>query len=384
MSWWTVAFAVSLGAIVGACSSSEASPESNGSSTDAAAGPGIDASNNDSGSVPDSNGVPSDATQPPKQGTVCVVSNQVGSIDEHSFMGRAWLGAQQARDQHGWKAHLQQPAKADDDGFGEAIEACIGTQHADLIVSAGILLQKATEAAASKHATQKFQILDQSLTADHDNVWVQVYDANEAAFLAGYLAAAVSVTAKVATFGGISSRPVTDIMDGFVLGVEYYNTNKPAKVQVMGWDPRAKTGVFITDVVDRTKGKSATEQFLSKGVDIVMPVAGAAGFGAADAMKVASTATSKKWVIGSETDWTQRADYADVVLTSVTKMPDKSVLSAVKAIMDDTFSGGAKLSTLKNDEVGLGTMASVVSQKVQDELSQIKQGIAGGTIKTKP
>ena len=84
----------------------------------------------------------------------------------------------------------------------------------------------------------------------------QVYATNQAAFLAGYLAAGMSKTGVIGTFGGINiGGPVTDFMDGFVWGADYYNKEKGTKVKVLGWDPAKKDGVFVGDFNSIDKGK---------------------------------------------------------------------------------------------------------------------------------
>ena len=61
------------------------------------------------------------------------------------------------------------------------------------------------------------------------NLWTQVYATDQAAFLAGYAAAAASNTGKVGVFGGVDIPQVTDFMDGFALGVEYYIRSGPGR-----------------------------------------------------------------------------------------------------------------------------------------------------------
>ena len=63
-----------------------------------------------------------------------------------------------------------------------------------------------------------------------------IYDTAQGAFLAGYLAAGTTETGKVATYGGAEIPTVTIFMDGFADGVEYYNEQKGADVEVLGWD----------------------------------------------------------------------------------------------------------------------------------------------------
>jgi len=80
-------------------------------------------------------------------------------------------------------------------------------------------------------------------------------------------------------------------------------------------------------------------------------------------------------------------EYRDIVLTSIMKNLDVSVVRAVKAIQDGTFSGGEHIGTLETGEVDLAPFHqfdSLISAKVKAELEQIKADIIAGKIKTKP
>jgi basic membrane protein A len=114
-------------------------------------------------------------------------------------------------------------------------------------------------------------------------------------------------------------------------------------------------------------------------------VAGAAvGSGALFAVKSHGSA----YTIGVDTDWAvSEPTYADIILTSVMKNFDVSVIRAVKAIEDGTFSGGVHMGTLETGEVGLAPFHefdSLISDEVKAELGQIKEKIISGEIKTKP
>jgi basic membrane protein A len=74
----------------------------------------------------------------------------------------------------------------------------------DLILTVGYLLGPATAGAAQAHPEQKFEILDFAYDPVLPNVWAQVYSTDQAAFMAGYVAASVTKTGKVGTFGGVS------------------------------------------------------------------------------------------------------------------------------------------------------------------------------------
>ena len=58
-------------------------------------------------------------------------------------------------------------------------------------------------------------------------------------FLGGYLAAAMTQTGTLATFGGDKIPTVTIFMDGFSHGIAYYNPQKGTDVELLGWDKEA-------------------------------------------------------------------------------------------------------------------------------------------------
>ena len=74
------------------------------------------------------------------------------------------------------------------------------------------------------------------------NVYGLQFDTAQGGFLAGYLAAGMTKTGKVATYGGLKIPPVTIFMDGFWDGVQYYNQQKGKNVQVLGWDETTQKG----------------------------------------------------------------------------------------------------------------------------------------------
>ena len=91
----------------------------------------------------------------------------------------------------------------------------------------------------------------------------------------------MSETGAVCTFGGLAIPPVTDFMVGFTYGVDYYNTQKGADVQVLGWDNAAQDGTFTGNFEFTDDGRRFAEVFFDEGCDVIMPVAGPVGLGSA-------------------------------------------------------------------------------------------------------
>ena len=174
-------------------------------------------------------------------------------------------------------------------------------------------------------------------------------------------------------------------MDGFVLGVRYYNQKNGTNVEVLGWDPEKHTGLFVGNFCCAVEGRQLTKQLLDQGADIILPVAGTnVGSGAAYAVKSHGSA----YLIGVDTDWVvTRPEYANIILTSIVKNFDVSVVQTVKAIQANTFTGGVQVGTLETGEVSLAPfhgLEALISTKVKADLEQITKDIISGKIKTKP
>ncbi len=141
----------------------------------------------------------------------------------------------------------------------------------------GSLMGDATKAAAKAHPSQKFAIVDYAYTPPLSNVNALVFNTAQDAFQGGYLAAGMTKTGKVATFGGQKLPTVTIYMDGFWDGVQYYNQKHGKNVQVLGWNEKTQNGSFTGDFTNQTKGQTLTQTFISEGADIIFPVAGNVG-----------------------------------------------------------------------------------------------------------
>jgi len=311
--------------------------------------------------------------------TVGMVTD-IGGIDDKSFNALAWDGVQRAEDELGVEgSYLESNQQTD---YATHLTQYIN-QNTDLIVTVGFLLADATQQFANDNPDTSFAIVDFAFDPPIDNVRGLTFSTDEAGFLAGYVAAAATQTGSVATFGGIKIPTVTVFMVGFESGVEYYNAENGTDVQVLGWDTDEGTGLFVGNFESTEDGRSAGEDFLNEGADVIMPVAGPVGLGTAQAVQASGDA----WVIGVDADWTATApEYEDIILTSVLKLIDNAVFDTIEAASSDDFQGfqGENyVGTLENEGVGLADVADgAVDQAVLDELETIRQGIIDGEIDT--
>jgi basic membrane protein A len=247
------------------------------------------------------------------------------------------------------------------------------------VLTVGFELADATLAEATANPDVHFAIVDE--VVDAPNVKPIVFDTAQAAFLAGYLAAGVSKTGIVGTFGGGNQPPVTLFMDGFVDGVAMYNDKHTADVQVLGWNKDAQDGSFTGDFEDVNKGKALAQSFIDLGADIILPVAGQVGQGAA-AAAIETPGVSIIWV-DNDGYVTLPTQFQSVVLTSVLKNTSAAVVEAIGADLDGNFDNEPFVGTLKNGGVEIAEFhdqSALVSVELADEIEQIRSAIIAGII----
>ncbi len=311
--------------------------------------------------------------------TACQVTD-TGGIDDAGFNQTAWKGVEDTMAAHGIDGRfLESQAESD---YEANLNSLLGGD-CDVIITVGFLMGDSTAAAAKANPEQKFSIVDFAYDPAIPNVLGQVYATDQAAFLAGYLAAGMSKTGVLGTFGGINIPPVTVFMDGFVHGANYYNAQKGTDVTVLGWNPESGEGLFTGNFDSLDDGRAFAQNLYDEGADIVMPVAGPVGLGSAALADELGTDQLK--IIGVDADQALTdSEKADVYLTSVLKRMDSTVQASIEAVMNDTFEGGVIVGDLANDGVSLApfhAFEEAVPAELRAELEAIKAGIIDGSIK---
>jgi basic membrane protein A len=303
-----------------------------------------------------------------------------GGIDDKSFNASAWAGLQEAKTQapNVDPKYVASTAEAD---YEPNLRGFV-TKKCNFILSVGGLMGDSTKKVAEANPTSQFGIVDSGSSGA--NVYPMQFATHQASFLAGYLAAGYSKSGKVATFGGLKIPPVTIFMDGFADGVAYYNKAKSKNVQVLGWDKAKQNGSFSEDFASPAKGKALANTFVAQGADIVFPVAGGTGLGAADVAKGSGGKVSIIWV--DQDGCKSAAQYCDVFLTTVVKNITDAVETAVVAGATGQALAASPgyLGTLENDGVSLAPynqFDSKVDAALKAEVDKLKTDIIAGTVK---
>jgi len=313
----------------------------------------------------------------------CMVSD-AGGFEDKSFNQSGAEGLDRASAELGVEeVKVESSAETD---YTPNIDSLV-QQDCNLIFGVGFLLEDPVQAAAEANPDMNFALVDSAFSApDFSPVTLKnakplLFNTQEAAFLAGYVAAGVSKTGTVATFGGMQLPSVSIFMDGFVDGVAQYNTDSGTTVKVLGWDKAAQTGSFTGDFDNQANGQNLANGFIQQGADIIMPVAGPVGLGAAAAAKTAGNTL----IIGVDADWFETApDYKDIVLTSVIKQIGQSVFDTVNQAVDDKFSSDPYVGTLENDGVGIAPFHDLDSQvpaELKTKVEELKASIISGELK---
>ncbi|MDO5673081.1 MAG: BMP family ABC transporter substrate-binding protein [Actinomycetaceae bacterium] len=324
-----------------------------------------------------------DASAPAADFKACMVSDQ-GGFDDKSFNQSGKEGLDKAKAELGIAVSF---AESKDPGdFVPNINNLIA-EKCGLIIGVGFMLNDAIRDAAQANPDVHFALVDSRITdkefnvLDLPNAKPLIFNTAEAAYLAGYAAAAMSESSKVGTFGGMQIPSVSIFMDGFADGVARFNEDAGAAVQLLGWDKAAQNGSFVGSFEDQNKAKQLSEGLLSQGADVIMPVAGPLGAATATAVKESEANDMVIWV---DSDGFESTSDGAVILTSVVKEIGQSVFDSVKASKEGNFSSAPYVGTLENKGVSLAPFHdfdSKVPAPIKETLKKLQDEIVAGTLK---
>jgi basic membrane protein A len=314
-----------------------------------------------------------------------------GGIDDKSFNTTQWKGVERAIEELGVEGQYIQ---SDEATQYEPNLTEFASQGYGLVIASGFFLGGDLAKVAAQYPDVKFTIVDYAYPDPFGvpegivghaecipNVEGQVFKTDQAAFLAGYLAAGMTKTGKLGYFGGAKIPTVTIFGVGFQAGMEYYNSVHGTNVVLVGWDNATGEGLFTGDFVDLTKGKESTESLFDEGVDIFMGVGGLIGSPGFDVAR--ERGGYGIWV---DVDGYELLPEArDVMLTSVMKNMDNSVFDVIKATIDGDFKGcDVYVGDLANAGVGLASyhdLDSAVPAELKTEVEDLQKKIISGEIK---
>ncbi|MDU0349405.1 BMP family ABC transporter substrate-binding protein [Actinomyces sp. MRS3W] len=319
--------------------------------------------------------------------TACMVSDE-GGFDDQSFNQSGKEGLDRAEADLGVKT-IAVESQSDAD-YPTNVDSLI-QQNCNLIIGVGFNLAEHLTTAAQENPDIQFALIDSTFAdaegnpVELDNAKPLVFNTAEAAYLAGYVAAGTTQSGTVATYGGQAIPTVQIFMEGFAKGVAKYNEDNGTDVEVLGWDPdNPSSGSFVGNFSDTAKGQQLTEQFLSQGADIILPVAGPVGSGTLAALKEAGDENNAIiWVDADGYVKTESDGGSPYMLTSVVKGIDTAVYDAVQEASAGNFTSDPFIGTLANDGVSIAEFHdwfSKVPSDVREATDELKQQIIDGSL----
>jgi basic membrane protein A len=322
------------------------------------------------------------------------VVTDVGTITDKNFNQYSYEGAKAAAQALGATVNYVVPADASD--YTKDIQGFVDGKYS-VIVTVGFNLGDATIKAAKANPNIWFIAVDVAPCVDAtgapDSTFACKGDAatllpkligiqfkeDQAGYLAGIVAAAVSKTGVIGTIGGINNNPaVVRYMQGFQLGAASYKATTQVKTAFFS------TGDATKAYNDPAGGKTFGAQFIAQqGVDVLFPVAGGTGNAALDA-----ACTANILAVGVDVDEYLSYTTADkCIVTSAEKHLSSAVNQTITLIAGGTAKGGVKTFDAANNGIGVSAFhntAIPIPADVQGKLDTALAAMKAGTLVTCP
>ena len=294
---------------------------------------------------------------------VCFITDLAG-VDDMSFNFLGWKGVNDAvAAGYAQENPILLESQVETD-YDPNISACLN-EGATHIVTSGFAIFEAVKLAAEANPDVKWTFIDAGGFL-LDNVRELVYQTDGPAFAAGYLAAGVTKTGVIGTYGGANYPTVSIFMDGMARGVAYYNEMKGTDVEVFGWDVDLAEGSFTGSFTDMTLARATCEGILDEGADIMLPVGGAINLPCGDAI-IARGADAALIGVDADAYFAMPEQYKDLWLITIEKGIDLQVTRSIQDDAEGNWTGGGAVGNAANGAVGISPL-NAWEDKVDPEL----------------
>jgi basic membrane protein A and related proteins len=314
-----------------------------------------------------------------KPDVFCVgMVTDVGKIDDKSFNQSAWEGVQQAKSD-GVADWVQYIETTDAKDYDKNI-ATFADAGYDVIVTVGFALGDATRTAGGTYPNVYFIGVDQGQTDTIANVTGLVFPEDQAGFLVGALAAAMSTTHNIGAVCGTDAVPaVWRYGEGYKAGAAYADAQLGTMTDVFV--------VYHSDVgfdmtfTDPTWGAQTADSMIANGADVIFGAGGKTGNGAVD-----EAAAKGVYAIGVDVDqYYTLPEAAPMLLSSAMKLETPGVAALIKAAKDAqsgiaAFPAGNYLGTA--GYAPYHDLDSKVPANVKSMMETLNTGLMNGTIQT--
>jgi basic membrane protein A len=284
-----------------------------------------------------------------------------GPISDQSWNGGAYEGLIRIRDSLGAKiSHIQTKTPAEfDENFRQ-----YGAQGYNLVFGHGFEFQDAALRVAPEFPRTIY--ITTSGTSTAKNVAGMEFAFEEASYLAGMLAGAITRTGVIGMIGGTELPPVRRSFAAFGLGARATNPNVRTIVSYIGnWD-------------DVSAGKEHAVAQITQKADIIFQNADAAGLGVFQAVKESKGVR----VIGSNSNQNDVAP--DVTIGSVVIDLPRAFLSVAREVKDGKFTPRVISLGLHDNIVRLvlnPKLESTIPARVRAQIDSARIALDGEAVK---
>ena len=281
----------------------------------------------------------------------------VGGVNDGSFNQTAWEGMERAAEELGVTVnYLESGTDAD---YAPNLETFADEEY-DLIISIGYMLADATRTAAEQNPDIKFAIVDDA-TIDLPNVTCLMFRAEQASYLAGYVAGKTTKTNNVGYVAGMANETMNQFGYGYCAGV--LDANPDAKIQQFN----------ANSFADAATGKTMANTAITNGADVIFHAAAATGLGVIEACHEAGV-----YAIGVDSD--QSVISPDTVLTSAMKRVDNAVYDTIESLVNGTLESSVHTYDLAEGGVDIAPSQDLIADDVVAEVEEVKEKIINGEI----
>jgi len=315
-------------------------------------------------------------------GSLKIVNLVNGILGDKSFFDSSAAGMDLIKTKYGNRVFTKTIEMTHDQTNWEPTLLDMTDQDWDIIIVGTWQMTEMLQEVAKDNPDRKFIIYDTQVdySLGLENVYSILYSQNEASFVAGAMAAALTKSNLPLTnpekligfLGGMDIPVINDFLVGYAEGARYIDSDTKVAIS------------YIGSFEDSAKGKEMALAQYNQGVDIGFNVAAQAGLGQFDAAKDMS-----RYAIGVDSDQAElfaekdRAT-ADLVATSVLKRVDKSLLRAIDMHIEGTAPYGSA-ETLGFAEGGVGIARNefymdIVPEEIRAIVDEIEAKIRSGEI----
>jgi len=314
-------------------------------------------------------------TEEPTTEIKAAMVTDVGGLGDKSFNDLSYAGLQRAESELGVEIQVLESKEPTD--YESNINQ-LASAGFNPIFAVGFLMTDTVTKVAPQFADVTFGGIDIFFDPASDNVIGLNFKEQEAAYLAGVMAA------QMTTLTDLDPRINDQKVLGFVGGMEIPAVQRFEAGFVAGAksvDPAIEVkSVYTGSFTDQQKGIESGKALIEQGADIIFAAAGATGNGTATACK-----DNDALFIGVDADQYETLDgIGDTILTSAVKRVDNAVFLTVQEAVDGTIKGGEnKVFGLAEEGVGLAPFHdwdAKVPADVKAAIDKAQADIVAGTI----